>query len=155
MDQAIRDFFRDERVRQKLSQTDVAQKAGIEQATISKIEKEKNYEPGLTTFQQAVAGLGMTLSGFFAELEAHTTGGQLAAAGGSAHDLGVRKGGAKRHDRAVSSGPPLAVEDLRAVIIAVGETLGESIERAVTRSIVARQQTPDPRAHAPVRRRRR
>jgi transcriptional regulator with XRE-family HTH domain len=163
MDQAIRVFFRAERRRLKLSQTKVAEKAGIEQGTISKIEINPDYEPGFNTFRQAVAGLGMTLSKFFAQIEGQTVNLELSSAFHSQRRI-----------------PPLLEEDAASMIVpfrprpqkrldiqlktilAVGETIAssitratESIERTIERSVNARRQTPHAGTDASVRRRRR
>jgi transcriptional regulator with XRE-family HTH domain len=70
----IRDFFRAERKRLKLNQEDVAEAGGIEQSTISKIERDPPYDPGLRSFLRAIRGLGMSASDFFGRFERYRAG---------------------------------------------------------------------------------
>lgn len=68
----IRDFFRAERKRRGLNQTEVATEGGIEQSTISKIERDAPYQPSVAIFLGAIRGLRMTASEFFTKFEQHT-----------------------------------------------------------------------------------
>lgn len=68
----IRDFFRAERKRRGLNQTEVATEGGIEQSTISKIESDAPYQPSVAIFLGAIRGLHMTASEFFAKFEQRT-----------------------------------------------------------------------------------
>lgn len=65
----IREFFRAERKRLGLNQSDVANDGGVEQSTISKIERDEPYEPSVTIFIRAIRGLGMSPAEFFAKFE--------------------------------------------------------------------------------------
>lgn len=69
MDQQIREFFKAERERLDLNQTEVADRGGSKQSTISKIEIEPKYKPSVDVFQKAVRGIGHTMSSFFACIE--------------------------------------------------------------------------------------
>lgn len=72
VDKDIREFFRAERKRLALKQEDVAEKGGIEQSTISKIERDPPYDPGINSFLRAIRGLNMRPSEFFARFERRT-----------------------------------------------------------------------------------
>lgn len=66
----LREFFRAERKRLELTQADVAaDSGGVDQGTISKIERDAPYEPSVIVFLRAIKGLGMTPSEFFARFE--------------------------------------------------------------------------------------
>lgn len=71
VDKDIREFFRAERKRLKLNQENVADAGGLEQSTISKIERDPPYDPGIKSFLRAIRGLGMKPSEFFARFEQH------------------------------------------------------------------------------------
>jgi len=43
---------------------------GIDQSTIYRIETDATYDPSLSTVAKLIQGMGLTLSGFFTELEA-------------------------------------------------------------------------------------
>jgi transcriptional regulator with XRE-family HTH domain len=70
MRKELRDFFKTERQRLGLNQTAVADRAGLTQGMVSRIEIEPDYEPTVEVFEKAVTGLGLTLSSFFARIEA-------------------------------------------------------------------------------------
>ena len=66
----MRDAFKSERHRQKgLTQAHVAKAGGVEQSQISKIESDLSYTPLVDTFVNAIHGLGLHASVFFAALE--------------------------------------------------------------------------------------
>lgn len=65
----IRQHFKAERKRRRLTQTRVAEKGGLDQSAISKMEGDVTYTPQVDTFTKAVEGLGASVSSFFAELE--------------------------------------------------------------------------------------
>ncbi len=66
----LRDFFHAERKRLGLTQTEVANDSGgVDQGTISKIERDAPYEPSVMVFLRAIRGLGMKPSEFFQKFE--------------------------------------------------------------------------------------
>lgn len=69
MDKAARDLLKSERRRLGLNQTALAEKAGIRQGMISRLEIDPDYEPTVVVLSRAVNGLGLTLSEFFRQLE--------------------------------------------------------------------------------------
>jgi transcriptional regulator with XRE-family HTH domain len=69
MDVRVRELFKAERERLRLTQTAVATAAHVTQGTISKIEIEPDYEPSVSIFERAVGGLGLTLLQFLTLLE--------------------------------------------------------------------------------------
>jgi transcriptional regulator with XRE-family HTH domain len=71
----LRDHFKAERARRRLSQKKIAQRAGIDQSTVSKLENDPTYQPLIETFTRAIHGLGIQPSEFFAAIEAlHSSG---------------------------------------------------------------------------------
>lgn len=131
MDEAIRKVFRAERKRRKLNQETVGERGGIDQATVSKIESDADYEPSLSVFGSAVRGLGISMSDFFLQIEGH----------GSSKTVSK-----PTHGGAVAI-PPADEATARAVL-AVGAQLAESIENAIARLVDARRQTATPRGRA-------
>lgn len=69
MEKTARDFLKAERQRLRLNQTALAQKAGITQGMVSKLEIDPDYEPTVVVLARAVRGLGLTLSEFFRQIE--------------------------------------------------------------------------------------
>lgn len=69
LEKDIREFFRAERKRLGLSQEEVAAEGGIEQSTVSKIERDAPYQPSAVNFLGAIRGLGMKASEFFGKFE--------------------------------------------------------------------------------------
>src|SRR6188768_4277553 len=69
VDKDIREFFRAERRRLKLTQEQIAERGGSDQSTISKIERDPPYDPAVSSFLAAIKGLGMNPSEFFARFE--------------------------------------------------------------------------------------
>jgi transcriptional regulator with XRE-family HTH domain len=68
----MREQFKQERLAQKkrgLTQVAAAKLGGVDQSAISKIESDLSYTPYVDTFVNAVYGLGMTATEFFAPIE--------------------------------------------------------------------------------------
>lgn len=72
MEPGVRELFKAERERLGLTQPEVAAKGGATQGTISKIEIDPDYNPSVGNFKKALAGIGHTLSSFFAHIESGT-----------------------------------------------------------------------------------
>jgi transcriptional regulator with XRE-family HTH domain len=66
----LRDHFRHERRRRRLTQKAIAYTGDVDQGAISKIEKDPQYMPSAKTLLGAIYGLGYThASDFFREIE--------------------------------------------------------------------------------------
>ena len=65
----IRSRFISLRTARGLTQQDVAEAGEIPQGAVSKIESNTNQGPSVETFVKAVAGLGVTVSEFFLQIE--------------------------------------------------------------------------------------
>jgi transcriptional regulator with XRE-family HTH domain len=65
----MRARFKAEREARQLTQQQVAQRGGVDQSSISKIETTTDYTPYVDTFVNAIHGLGLTATAFFAEIE--------------------------------------------------------------------------------------
>jgi transcriptional regulator with XRE-family HTH domain len=65
----MRARFKAEREARQLTQQQVAQQGGVDQSSISKIETTPDYTPYVDTFVNAIHGLGLTATAFFADIE--------------------------------------------------------------------------------------
>lgn len=164
VEKEIRDFFRAERKRLDLNQAEVATSGGVEQSTISKIERDAPYEPSVAIFLRAIHGLGMTPAAFFAKFEHE----RRAMLGGLQNQ--VLKPTVVKSDNATSSSllipkvashglthvPAAATEtafseeDVRAFLRVLKESLGgsfiEAFRRGQKKPRQPRKQTPSHRA---------
>lgn len=144
MDAAARAAFKRRRKALKLNQTQVAQKAGVEQGTISKIEADPAYEPSVTVFQQALHGLDLTMSAFFRQLETLSR----------ESEADVQTSGAAREPHSAPAAESTVADDARALpspvlIDAEGlVALGHAIGRAI-RTAARDQQAPSARPRRP------
>ena len=102
----MRERFKTERQRKKLTQTAVAQRGDVDQGTVSKIEGDDNYTPYVDTFVRAIHGLGLSATEFFAALEG------LKSAGNNATNVGASDGEAAATPRQSHEDVQLFVLDL-------------------------------------------
>jgi transcriptional regulator with XRE-family HTH domain len=65
----MRAEFKRWRKQQRLTQKDVEKRGGVDQSSISKIESDEAYTPLVDTFCDAVHGLGISVTEFFACIE--------------------------------------------------------------------------------------
>lgn len=135
----IRDFFRAERKRRGLNQTDVANNGGIEQSTISKIERDAPYQPSVAIFLGAIRGLGMTASQFFLKFEQQHSGitvpsslapkRVLKGVAGSSQDPRLPNPEANHGTPSLAASTQIDLAPFQAFGAAFGKSLGEQLAR--------------------------
>jgi transcriptional regulator with XRE-family HTH domain len=99
----LRQHFRQERRRRRLTQKDIAYTGNVDQGAISKIEKDAGYMPSAKTLLGAIYGLGYThASDFFREIEQLKT----APSGDTRHVFVSHASSQDPHVSAATTTPP-------------------------------------------------
>lgn len=121
----VRRHFKIVRKRRKLTQTKVAEKGKIAQSIVSRIESDPTYMAEADSFLNAVEGLGLSLSSFFAELENPQKVVTMSDKIGHTESRQIVQNAGRVHAGTVSPDP---LFDLQAIVSTLGETLVRAFE---------------------------
>lgn len=144
----VRRALRQLRTDANLTPEEFADKAGVNRATVYRIEKmEKHYSPRIDTILALVSSRQLTLAYFFDCVERGAL--HELSLGGTRSHLTQPPPKAGAHDDPVvpsaSGGAVLDHEHERDLIASIGATVAAYIDAALGRSLAARQQAASPR----------